>query len=61
MKTIQEKFRSLVRRLTTDEQGAEVLEFVIVVGLIIVGAIVAISAFGTKVLARWTSINSSMT
>ena len=38
----------------------EVLEWAIVVGLIVVAAIVAITAVGTKVLAKWTSLDSSL-
>jgi Flp pilus assembly pilin Flp len=44
----------------TDETGGEVLEYALVAGLIVVGAISLISKIGNKVLARWTSLNSSM-
>jgi Flp pilus assembly pilin Flp len=47
-------------RLIRDEQGGEVLEYALIVGLIIVAAISAIHAVGTKVLAKWTSLNASM-
>jgi pilus assembly protein Flp/PilA len=47
-------------RLLSDEQGGEVLEYALIVGLIIVAAISGIHAVGTKVLAKWTSLNSSM-
>lgn len=47
-------------RLVRDEQGGEVIEYVLILGLIIVAAIATISAFGTKVLAKWTSLNSKM-
>ena len=43
-----------------DEQGGEVLEYALIAGLIVVAAIAVIGAVGTKVLARWTSLNSSM-
>lgn len=43
-----------------DEAGGEVLEYALIAGLIIVGAIALISAVGTKVVARWTSLDSSM-
>jgi Flp pilus assembly pilin Flp len=43
-----------------DENGGEVIEYALVLGLIIVVAIVLIGAVGTKVLARWGSVNSSM-
>ena len=56
MKTIANLFAKLVK----DEQGGEVLEYALIVGLIVVAAIAAITSVGTKVLARWTSLNSSM-
>ncbi len=52
--------KNLVRNLVLDEQGGEVLEYALIAGLIIVAAIASISTVGTKVLARWTSLNASM-
>lgn len=43
-----------------DEGGGEVLEYALVAGLIVIAAIATIHSVGVKVLARWTSINSSM-
>ena len=43
-----------------DEQGGEVLEYALIAGLIVVAAIAVIGSVGTKVLAKWTSLNSSM-
>jgi len=51
--------RSLIK-LARDEQGGEVLEYALIAGLIVVAAIAVITAIGTKVLARWDSLNSSM-
>jgi len=45
---------------TTDDRGGEVLEYALIVGLIVVAAIAAITSVGTKVLAKWTSLDSSM-
>ena len=47
-------------RLVRDENGGEVLEYALIAGLIVVAAIAVITAVGTKVLARWTSLNSSL-
>ncbi len=52
--------RTLLRRLLVEEHGGEVIEYVLIAGLIIVATITTIAAFGTKVMARWTSVNSSM-
>ena len=53
-------FNRNLRKLITDEQGGEVLEYVLIAGLIVVGCVGLIGAYGTKVLARWTSVNNSM-
>lgn len=52
---------SLFRRLLRDESGGEVIEYALVLGLVIVVAIVAVAAVGTKAVARWTSVDSSFT
>jgi pilus assembly protein Flp/PilA len=56
MKTV---LNTLVKVLK-DEQGGEVLEYALIAGLIVVAAIAVIGSVGTKVLARWGSLNSSM-
>ncbi len=43
-----------------DETGGEVIEYAIVAGLISIAALTVIGTFGTKVLARWNSVNSSL-
>ena len=52
--------KNLSVKLLNDEQGGEVLEYALIAGLIVVAAIAVIGAVGTKVLARWTSLNSSL-
>lgn len=47
-------------RAMRDEDGGEVIEYALILGLIIVAAIAVIGSVGTKVLARWTSVNSSL-
>jgi Flp pilus assembly pilin Flp len=51
---------TLLRRLVRDERGGEVMEYVLIAGLIVVATIVVIGAVGTKVLARWNTVNSGM-
>jgi len=43
-----------------DHQDGEVLEYALIAGLIIVAGIAVIGAVGTKVVARWNSLNSGM-
>ena len=50
----------LINKVMCDERGGEVLEYALIAGLIVVGAIGVIGKIGTKVLARWGSLNSSM-
>jgi Flp pilus assembly pilin Flp len=52
-------FASL-RKLILDESGGEVLEYAIVSGLIVVASISLVTQVGTKVLARWNSLNSKL-
>ncbi len=52
--------RNTLKKLVLDEQGGEVLEYALIAGLIVVAAIAVISSVGTKVVARWTSLNSSL-
>ncbi|HEX8342346.1 MAG TPA: Flp family type IVb pilin [Tepidisphaeraceae bacterium] len=54
------KAKKLLVGLVKDEQGGEVLEYALIAGLIVVAAIAIIGAVGTKVLAKWTSLNSGM-
>jgi Flp pilus assembly pilin Flp len=51
--------RNLVAKLVKDEQGGEVLEYALIAGLIVVAAIAVIGSVGTKVLARWKSLDNS--
>lgn len=50
----------IFHRLLRDQRGGEVLEYALILGLIVVVAIAVIGTVGTKVLARWTSVNSSI-
>jgi Flp pilus assembly pilin Flp len=52
--------KSAVARLWREQDGGEVIEYALILGLIIVVAIALVGAVGTKVVARWTSVNSSM-
>ena len=49
-----------VKNFLSDESGGEVLEYALIVGLIVDAAIGAITSIGSKVHAKWTSLNTSM-
>ncbi len=58
-----QKIRTVSRHVIgviCDEHGGEVIEYALIMGLIVVVTISVIGSFGTKVLARWSSANSSM-
>ena len=56
MKTL----KNLLAKLVADDRGGEVLEYALIAGLIVVAAIAVIGSVGTKVLARWNSLNNSL-
>jgi Flp pilus assembly pilin Flp len=56
MKKLTNTFAKLVR----DDAGGEVLEYALIAGLIVIAAIAVIGSVGTKVLARWNSLNAGM-
>ena len=51
--------RSL-RRSITEESGSAITEYAVVIGLILIAAIALIANFGTRVLARWNSLNEQI-
>ena len=51
--------KAFVQKFVSDDQGGEIIEYALIAGLIVVAAIAVIASVGTKVVARWTSLNSS--
>jgi Flp pilus assembly pilin Flp len=56
MKNAAQIIVSLIR----DENGGEIIEYALVAGLIVIAAIATIASVGTKVVARWNSLNASL-
>lgn len=56
MRTVMNRLQQILR----DDQGGEIIEYVLIAGLVIIAAVSVIGAFGTKVVAKWTSVNSSL-
>ena len=50
----------LFRKVLADDGGGEAMEYVFIAGLIIIACLGLITVFGGKVIAKWTSVNSSM-
>ena len=56
MKTLQ----STLRRLVRDENGTETLEWGLVCGLIVIGAVTALVLIGPKVTKMWNDLNAAV-
>ena len=54
------KFIAFADRLYRDEQGTEVLEYALLLGLVVIAALFVVTGLGTKVLAKWQTINWSL-
>jgi pilus assembly protein Flp/PilA len=50
----------LAHRALKDDRGGEVLEYALIAGLIVVAAVGMIGCVGTKVVGKWTSVNSRL-
>jgi len=54
------KFGKMIVDFVRDEQGTETLEWGLVCGLIVVGAITAITLIGPKVTDMWNDVNNEI-
>jgi len=57
---IMKRFLGKLRDVLRDEQGTETLEWGLVCGLIVVGAIAAIALVGPKVTSMWNNVNNKI-
>jgi Flp pilus assembly pilin Flp len=57
---LESNMRAWLKKIMADDHGGEVMEYALIAGLIAVACIAVIGAFGTRVVARWTSVGSSM-
>ena len=56
MRALSQSVRAFVR----DERGTETLEWGLVCGLLVVGAITAITLIGPKVTKMWNDLNAKI-
>jgi len=54
------RIATILSRLVRDERGTETLEWGLVCGLIVVGAITMIVMIGPKVADLWTDVNNEI-
>jgi pilus assembly protein Flp/PilA len=50
----------LMKQLKSDENGAALIEYTVLLGILVVTVVVIISAVGGWVNAQWTALNSSI-
>jgi pilus assembly protein Flp/PilA len=51
---------SLIKRLKSDEDGATLLEYTVLLAIILVAVIAIIGAVGTWINAQWTNLNNAL-
>jgi len=54
------KFLSLIDRLVEDEDGAALIEYTVLLGILIVAVITTIGLVGTWVNNKWTALNAAL-
>jgi pilus assembly protein Flp/PilA len=55
MKAIQ-----LLKRLAKDEDGAALLEYTVLLGILLVAVIATITLVGTWISGQWTALNTAL-
>ena len=51
---------NLLRQLAKDEEGAALIEYTVLLGIMLVAVIATIVAVGSWVNGKWTSLNSNL-
>jgi pilus assembly protein Flp/PilA len=54
------KVIELAKRLTKDEDGAALLEYTVLLGILLVAVIATITLVGTWISGQWTTLHSSL-
>ena len=49
-----------VRKLWSDDEGAALIEYTVLLAILIIAVIGTITAVGTWVSGRWTALNSAL-
>ena len=50
--------KDMLIRCARDQTGGEVLEYALIIGLLIIGALLLMGSVGTKIFQKWTSLDS---
>ena len=51
---------TLLRRLGKDEDGASLVEYTVLLGILLVAVIATITAVGTWINGKWTALNAAL-
>jgi len=54
------KARNLVRRLGDDEEGAALIEYTVLLGILLIAVIVTIGLVGTWINGKWTALQAKL-
>ena len=55
------KVLDMARRLVADDEGAALLEYTVLIGIMLVAVIAAIVSVGGWVSGQWTTLNTTLT
>jgi pilus assembly protein Flp/PilA len=55
------KVSGMLKKFRTDEDGAALIEYTVLLGILVVAVITTIIAVGGWVNVQWTALNSSIT
>jgi Flp pilus assembly pilin Flp len=55
-KHIVRSLKSQLARLICDEDGAELIESVLIIGMIVVVSMTAVSVFGDTIVQKWNAV-----
>ena len=58
---MQTKAESFLSKLKKDEEGASLIEYTVLIGLITIAVIALISAVGQTIVGKWSTLNSTFT
>ena len=50
----------LIKQLKTDEDGAPLIEYTVLLGILLLGVILVITAVGGWINGQWTALNNAI-
>ena len=54
------KARDLIRRLGNDEEGASLIEYTVLLGILLIAVIAVIGAVGGWINNKWSALNGQL-